>query len=291
MNGKQIKLTYINYTKLAELLRDTPTTITSMPNKPFSYNPRENVWPRDDKPSPPSPDSPYAILCVDSSTPLDKIRSMWRILVKKYHPDLNSDPSAREAFDRVQEAWEILGDPDKRRKYDAATKLLEKRTKPREDREPPIRYGWYGQSQPSIPMAQNFLYAIQIMPGDPRFDLQIGQILSDGGRDFIIVRREVHPVHAWVEFTLGILPNSMLNPYILPRGNIRSVNIARLFSPAGVPERVAEAEIDGNYASLMGMWVQVQQPRGYALTGLVKLSRYTHASQSTTLTIVVERIA
>jgi len=39
-------------------------------------------------------------------------------LAKKYHPDVSNDPSARQKFHRISAAYDVLSDPDRRRRYD-----------------------------------------------------------------------------------------------------------------------------------------------------------------------------
>ncbi len=61
----------------------------------------------------------YQILGVDRSASQKDIKSAYRKLTKKYHPDLNhGDKSAELKYRDVNEAYEVLGDPDKRSKYD-----------------------------------------------------------------------------------------------------------------------------------------------------------------------------
>lgn len=61
----------------------------------------------------------YKILGVDKSADQKEIKKAYRKLAKKYHPDLNSgDKSAQEKFKDVNEAYEVLGDEQKRKKYD-----------------------------------------------------------------------------------------------------------------------------------------------------------------------------
>jgi DnaJ-class molecular chaperone len=61
----------------------------------------------------------YETLGVDRSSDADAIKKAYRKLARKYHPDVNpSDPSAEDRFKEVQEAYEVLGDPEKRKKYD-----------------------------------------------------------------------------------------------------------------------------------------------------------------------------
>jgi len=61
----------------------------------------------------------YAALGLDKSASADEIKKAYRKLARKYHPDVNpGDPSAEARFKELTEAYEVLGDPAKRRKYD-----------------------------------------------------------------------------------------------------------------------------------------------------------------------------
>ena len=61
----------------------------------------------------------YSVLGVDRGVEQNDIRRAFRRLARKYHPDLNKDDSDAEAkFKEVNEAYEVLSDPDNRRKYD-----------------------------------------------------------------------------------------------------------------------------------------------------------------------------
>ena len=61
----------------------------------------------------------YDILGVSSTATATEIKSQYRKLARKYHPDLNKDDkNAAEKFKEVSAAYDILGDKDKRRQYD-----------------------------------------------------------------------------------------------------------------------------------------------------------------------------
>jgi DnaJ-class molecular chaperone len=61
----------------------------------------------------------YKILGVNRSANADAIKKAFRQLARKYHPDVNPGDKAAEAqFKEINEAYEVLSDPQKRRKYD-----------------------------------------------------------------------------------------------------------------------------------------------------------------------------
>ncbi len=62
---------------------------------------------------------PYTILGVSKSASADDVKKAYRKLAKKYHPDQNvTDPKAKEKFSEASAAYEILGDVEKRGKFD-----------------------------------------------------------------------------------------------------------------------------------------------------------------------------
>ena len=60
----------------------------------------------------------YEILGVSKTADEKEIKSAFRKLAKKYHPDVSKEPDAAEKFKEAQEAYAVLSDPDKRAQYD-----------------------------------------------------------------------------------------------------------------------------------------------------------------------------
>jgi curved DNA-binding protein len=61
----------------------------------------------------------YKILGLDKSASTDDIKKAYRKLARKHHPDLNpNDKEAHKKFQQINEANEVLSDPEKRKKYD-----------------------------------------------------------------------------------------------------------------------------------------------------------------------------
>ncbi len=62
----------------------------------------------------------YAVLGVSREASPDEIKAAFRKLARKYHPDVAKEKATAEAkFKEINEAYEVLSDPEKRRKYDA----------------------------------------------------------------------------------------------------------------------------------------------------------------------------
>ena len=61
----------------------------------------------------------YEILGVKREATQAEIKSAYRKLAKKYHPDVNKTPEASAKFKDINEAFEVLSDKDKRARYDS----------------------------------------------------------------------------------------------------------------------------------------------------------------------------
>lgn len=66
----------------------------------------------------------YAVLGVSSSATADEIKKQYRRLAKQHHPDSNKgDPKSAERFKEISEAYNVLGDAEKRKQYDDMRRL------------------------------------------------------------------------------------------------------------------------------------------------------------------------
>lgn len=60
----------------------------------------------------------YQILGLQRTATADQVKTAYRRLARKYHPDVSKEANAEERFKEVQEAYEVLKDPEKRAAYD-----------------------------------------------------------------------------------------------------------------------------------------------------------------------------
>jgi curved DNA-binding protein len=60
----------------------------------------------------------YKVLGVERNATAEQIKSAWRRLARKYHPDVSKETDAEARFKEMQEAYEVLKDPEKRTAYD-----------------------------------------------------------------------------------------------------------------------------------------------------------------------------
>lgn len=78
----------------------------------------------------------YQVLGVERSASQDDLQKAFRKLARKFHPDVNKSPRAEDRFKQINEAYEVLKDPETRKQYD----LLGANWKAGQDFQPPP--GW-----------------------------------------------------------------------------------------------------------------------------------------------------
>jgi len=66
----------------------------------------------------PTIETHYDILKVVRTAPVDVIKASYRVMSQKYHPDRNSAPDALEIMTRINQAWDVLRDPERRATHD-----------------------------------------------------------------------------------------------------------------------------------------------------------------------------
>jgi molecular chaperone DnaJ len=66
----------------------------------------------------------YKVLGVDRKASQEDIKKAYRKLARQYHPDTNAEAGAEERFKQISEAYDVLGDPEKRKSYDRGGSLF-----------------------------------------------------------------------------------------------------------------------------------------------------------------------
>lgn len=61
----------------------------------------------------------YELLGVGRDATADELQRAYRKLARQHHPDINKDPGAEEKFKQVSEAYDVLSNPEQRKRYDA----------------------------------------------------------------------------------------------------------------------------------------------------------------------------
>lgn len=84
-------------------------------------NPNSSTWRNSRLRSSHSPfQDHYAVLGLASTASIETIRQAYRDLIKRYHPDTTTLPpdQARQRFQQLKQAYEVLSDPEERERYD-----------------------------------------------------------------------------------------------------------------------------------------------------------------------------
>lgn len=86
----------------------------------------------------------YEVLNVETTATQDEIKSSYKQLAKKYHPDLNKEEGAADQFKKVNEAYEVIGDAQKRASYDASYQTYGAYTNPNQQQRQYRSYTGFG---------------------------------------------------------------------------------------------------------------------------------------------------
>lgn len=131
----------------------------------------------------------YTILNIDPDSDLNSIKKAFRTEIALYHPDNNKAPGARERFEDIVEAFNILSDEGKRKSYNDLLKPQEARNKPvvfvEEEQEEQYQE-WQKESKHESEKYWNFplaeLLALDIFLNLGMVDFSgIGDIFDDAG--------------------------------------------------------------------------------------------------------------
>ena len=71
----------------------------------------------------------YEILGISIESSTDEIKTAYRKLARKYHPDINKSPDAIQMFKDITEAYETLSTPQEREKYNTLKGFFKQETK------------------------------------------------------------------------------------------------------------------------------------------------------------------
>jgi hypothetical protein len=81
------------------------------------------TWFEVDPAVPDQGDTLYSVLGAKKSASEDELKSAFRRMARQWHPDVCSEPNAKEVFQRINKAYQILSIPEKRTRYDAGLTL------------------------------------------------------------------------------------------------------------------------------------------------------------------------
>ncbi|KAK6502131.1 hypothetical protein TWF506_002731 [Arthrobotrys conoides] len=103
---------------IKSVTRKKRSKCTRLPPGSFSSRPCTDQQFHTSIPRQAAPKDPYSVLGVSKSASASEIKKAYYAMAKKYHPDANKDPKAKEQFVDIQQAYDLLSDPQKREQYD-----------------------------------------------------------------------------------------------------------------------------------------------------------------------------
>lgn len=188
----------------------------------------------------------YSVLGIDKNASQDDVKKAYRKLAKKYHPDANpNNKKAEEKFKEVNEAYEVLGDAEKRKKYDNFGSKVNFQNGYDFD---PSRYGFGDNVRYEYRTSSGGDYSdfFNMFFGDDGFDL--GSIFGGGGSRR---RRQSYSVRGEdIEAVIEISPEEGF------KGVEKSVSIRGLKGDKNLSFKVPKGVKDGEKIRLKGQGEQ-----------------------------------
>jgi len=92
---------------------------------------------------------PYRALDVDRTASQGEIREAYRALARRFHPDVADDPQRQSRMVRINAAWELLGDPDRRARWDEDQRRPMSPHLPTDASEDIVHAPTYGEYEPA----------------------------------------------------------------------------------------------------------------------------------------------
>lgn len=170
----------------------------------------------------------YQVMGLERGATQEDVKRTYRKLARKYHPDVSKEPNAEEKFKELQEAYNVLGDPEKRAAYDQLG-----RGRPGEQFQPPPDWG------------RNFEFSSHQFEGDDgqfsEFFANLFGGASSFGRGGARGARAGRDHHARTQITLeeayrgGERSLQLQRPRVTPDGRVElDTHELRVKIPAGV---------------------------------------------------------
>jgi len=131
----------------------------------------------------------YKVLRLDPSAEIEVIEAAFRKLSRKYHPDVNKDPDAEEKYKEITEAYFVLKDPIKRKKYDEEYHKFKGSDQASKDTV---------IEKPKPTVDKSYILFNDVTPGEIKTDYFI---INNTGGDYENVYVEVQTPNSWLKIT------------------------------------------------------------------------------------------